>query len=406
MFENYLNIHEVKEIRSRSLVYFGCGAINKMADIAQQLAARGIKKVLVTSTPSAYRVSGAWEPTTKALETQGIEYLLYNKVTPNPETDMIDEAVSQAKAFGAQAVIGIGGGSPIDTAKSAAILLAYPEQTAQALYEYQFTPEKAVPIIAINLTHGTGSEGNRVAVASILSKQYKPAIAYDCLYPTWSIDDPALMTTLPPKHILYTSIDAVNHVVEAATTKCTNPFAISLARETIKIVVEYLPVAMNDPKNLVARYHLAYAALLAGISFDNGFLHLTHALEHPLSSMNPSVTHGLGLSILLPAVIKNIYPDPASGSVLADILAPIVPGLTGNADEALKAGQGVEKWMAGLGADKKLQDEGFTEADIDRLVDLTFTTPSLPVLLSVSPVNADRALVGSIYRDSFKPLSK
>ena len=214
------------------------------------------------------------------------------------------------------------------------------------------------------------------------------------------------MTTLPPKHILYTSIDAVNHVVEAATTKCTNPFAISLARETIRIVVEYLPVAMNDPKNLVARYHLAYAALLAGISFDNGFLHLTHALEHPLSSMKPSVTHGLGLSILLPAVIKNIYPDPASGSVLADILAPIVPGLTGNAGEALKAGQGVEKWMAGLGADKKLQDEGFTEADIDRLVNLTFTTPSLPVLLSVSPVNADRALVDSIYRDSFKPLSK
>ncbi|MDO4583802.1 MAG: iron-containing alcohol dehydrogenase [Planctomycetia bacterium] len=400
MFEDYLDIHEVREIRSRALVYFGCGAIQKMADIAQQLTARGIRKVLITSTPTAYRVSGAWEPVTKALEAAGVEYLLYNQVTPNPETEMIDEATRLGREFGAGAVMGIGGGSPIDTAKSVAILLAYPDQNAEALYEYRFTPEKALPIIAVNLTHGTGSEGNRVAVASVLSKQYKPAIAYECLYPTWSIDDPELMLTLPEKQILYTTIDAVNHVVEAATTTCTNPFAISLARETIQLIADWLPVAMQEPQNLSARYHLAYAALLAGISFDNGFLHLTHALEHPLSSMKPAVTHGLGLSILLPSVVKSIY--PARGAVLADILAPIVPNLTGEVSEAAMAGAGIEKWMADWGADRKLVDEGFTEADIDPLVHLTFTTPSLPVLLSVSPVPATRELVQTIYQESLR----
>ena len=238
-------------------------------------------------------------------------------------------------------VIGIGGGSPIDVAKSVAILLKYPKETGESLYTLKFTPEKAAPIIAINLTHGTGTEGNRVAVASIEEKNYKPAIAYECIYPTWSIDDPELMLSLPLKQILYTCIDAVNHVVEAATTTVTNPFAITLAREVVVLVHKYLPVAVADPQDVTARYNLAYAALLGGISFDNGFLHFTHALEHPLSALKPDLTHGLGLAMLLPAVVKAIY--EAKAPVLADILAPLVPGLKGTPDEAIAAAKGVEK---------------------------------------------------------------
>ena len=402
MFERYLNINEVKEIRTRSLVYFGCGAIQKMNDIAAELKRRGIEKVMIVCSKSAYKSSGAWDPTKKALEANGITYTLFDQVVPNPTTDNIDEATAQAKAFGAKAVIGIGGGSPIDVAKSVAILMEYPDQTGESLYCYAFTPEKAAPIVAINLTHGTGTEGDRVAVASVARKNYKPAIAYPCIYPEWSIDDPELMLTLPVKQILYTSIDAVNHVVEAATTTCTNPFAITLAREVVTLIQKYLPVALENPKDLTARYHLAYAALLGGVSFDNGFLHLTHALEHPLSAVRADLTHGLGLAMLLPAVLKEIY--PVSGPVLADIFSAVIPGLKGNADEADQVATGIEKWLFSLGADHKLKDEGFTEEDVEKLVELTSTTPSLPVLLSVAPVEANAECVRRIYRNSLTPM--
>ncbi|MBP3694681.1 MAG: iron-containing alcohol dehydrogenase [Thermoguttaceae bacterium] len=401
MFENYVDIHTIQEIRARSLVYFGCGAIQKMNDIAAELKKRGIEKVMILTSKSAYKGSGAWEPTVDALEKNGIAYVHFDGVIPNPTTDSIDEATKAARDFGAQALIGIGGGSPIDVAKSVAILLEYPNETGESLYCYRFTPEKAVPIVAINLTHGTGTECDRVAVASVADKNYKPAIAYECIYPEWAIDDPELMLTLPPKHILYTSVDAVNHVVEAATTTCTNPFAITLAREVIALVHKNLPIALADPKDLAARYNLAYAALLAGISFDNGFLHLTHALEHPLSAVKPNLTHGLGLAMLLPAVVNAIY--PARAAVLADILAPMVPGLKACPCEAETAAKAVEKWLFSVGADRKLADEGFTQESIAQLVELTQTTPSLPVLLSVSPVEAATELIAKIYTDSLTP---
>lgn len=110
--------------------------------------------------------------------------------------------------------------------QSAAIILANPDKTAEELYTFAFTPTKAVPIVDVNLTHGTGSEVNRFAVASITKHNHKPAIAYDCLYPLFSIDDPGLMIKLSPKQTRYVSIDSVNHVIEAATAVTANPLSI------------------------------------------------------------------------------------------------------------------------------------------------------------------------------------
>ena len=140
-----------------------------------------------------------------------------------------------------------------------------------------------------------------------MEKNYKPAIAYDCIYPEFAIDDPDLMTGLSAKQTRYVSIDAVNHVVEAATSIVASPYSITLAREVIELVGKYLPKAIENPSDKTARYYLCYAAMIAGVCFDNGLLHYTHALEHPLSAMKPDFSHGLGLAILLPAVIKNIF---------------------------------------------------------------------------------------------------
>lgn len=402
MWDHTININEVKEIRVKTTAYLGVGAINKMHDIAADLSARGIKSLLCVTGGRSYKSTGAWDVVTEACKKHGISTALYDKVTPNPTTDSVDEAAALGRSANAQAVLCIGGGSPIDAGKSAAILLANDGVTGEALYTGQFVPTKALPIIAINLTHGTGSEVNRFAVATITKLDYKPALALDCIYPLYAIDDPALMAGLPANQTRYVSIDAINHVVEAATSVCANPLSILLAQETIRVVAEYLPKAIAKPDDLHARYCLCYAALIAGTSFDNGLLHYTHALEHPLSAVKPELAHGLGLAMILPAVIETCY--ASCPETLADILKPIVPGLRGVAHEAHSAAKGVEEWLFSVGVTSKLIDEGFTEKDIPRLVELTRTTPSLGLLLSIAPTKADDSVVERIYRSSLKKM--
>lgn len=404
MWEKVININEVREIRSKTTVYLGVGAINKINGIIKELNQKGISKILVISGKNSHKITGAWDYAEKALKENKISYEIYDEVTPNPTVGQVDKAVKLGLKLQAQAVLAIGGGSPIDAGKSVAILLKYPDKTARDLYEYKFTPDQAVPVITINLTHGTGTEVDRFAVVSIPEKQYKPAIAYDCIYPLYSIDDPALMTKLPEKQTLYVSIDAINHVIEGATTKVASPYSIMMAKETIRLISKYLPGALNNPEDLTARYYLLYASLIAGICFDNGILHFTHALEHPLSGIRPELAHGLGLSMLLPAVIKQIY--PVTAEILADILLPIVPDLKGIPSEAEKAAVGVEKWLFESGVTSKLEDEGFTEADVSKLLNLVETTPSLGFLLSLAPVEASSKTVETIYRESLTAYSK
>lgn len=400
MWEKDINIHDVKEIRTRTSVFFGVGAIQKIHDIAKDIKSKGIDKVIVMSGKHAYKSTGAWDVVEAALKENSIGYINFDQVTPNPNTHHVNDAAKMAREFGAKAVISIGGGSPTDAGKSVAILLEYPDKNADDIYEFKFTPTKAAPVISINLTHGTGSETNRFAVVTNLEKNFKPAIAYDCIYPTYAIDDPQLMTKLSPKQTRYVSIDAVNHVVEAATSTVASPYSISLAKEVIELVAKYLPKAIANPEDLEARYFLCYAAMMGGVSFDNGLLHYTHALEHPLSAVKPDLSHGFGLAILLPSVIKTIYKDKAA--TLADILAPIVPGLKGEASEAEKAANGVYAWLKSVDVPEKLTDIGFAEADVDKLTDLVFTTPSLAGLIDIGPSGNSREVVRAIYEDALK----
>lgn len=400
MWEKDINIHDVKEIRTRTSVFFGVGAIQKIHDIAKDIKSKGIDKVIVMSGKHAYKSTGAWDVVEAALKENSIGYINFDQVTPNPNTHHVNDAAKMAREFGAKAVISIGGGSPTDAGKSVAILLEYPDKNADDIYEFKFTPTKAAPVISINLTHGTGSETNRFAVVTNLEKNFKPAIAYDCIYPTYAIDDPQLMTKLSPKQTRYVSIDAVNHVVEAATSTVASPYSISLAKEVIELVAKYLPKAIANPEDLEARYFLCYAAMMGGVSFDNGLLHYTHALEHPLSAVKPDLSHGFGLAILLPSVIKTIYKDKAA--TLADILAPIVPDLKGEASEADKAANGVYAWLKSVDVPEKLTDIGFAETDVDKLTDLVFTTPSLEGLINIGPSGNSREVVRAIYEDSLK----
>lgn len=148
-WENDLNINEVKEIRTRTTVYFGCGAIQKIKDIAKLYFERGIDKVIVMSGKNAYKSTGAWAVVEKALKENSIEYVNYDKVTPNPTTVAIDEAAKLAREFGAKAVITIGGGSPTDAGKSVAILLNI--QTSRVAVYTNLSSQQKKPFLLLQL---------------------------------------------------------------------------------------------------------------------------------------------------------------------------------------------------------------------------------------------------------------
>ena len=138
--------------------------------------------------------------------------------------------------------------------------------------------------------------------------------------------------------------------------------------------------------------------MIAGWAFDNGLLHYTHALEHPLSAVQPKLAHGLGLAMLLPAVVENIWPE--SGPILAQLFAPFAPGLDGSPKGAAKGARAVQKFLVTHGVSEKLSDLGFTEDDIPVLTELAVTTPSLGGLLEQAPTLADRVAINAIYLNS------
>ncbi|MFW6270747.1 MAG: iron-containing alcohol dehydrogenase [Bacillota bacterium] len=403
MWEEKININKVFELRCKNTTYFGVGAIEKINDILDEFQEKGIERILFVTGNSSYKKCGAWEVVEPALKERNMEYEVYNNIAPNPTVEMIDEAAARGKKLKAQAVVGIGGGSPIDTAKGVAVLLENEGITGQQLYEGEGNPDNALPIVAINTTHGTGTEVDRFAVATIPEKEYKPVIAFEYIYPEYAIDDPQLTTTLDRDQTIAVTVDAINHVTESATTQTKSPYSILTAKETIRLASKYLPAAVNDPDNLTARYYLMYAAAIAGISFDNGLLHYTHALEHPLSAVRGEVTHGLGLGALLPAVVETIY--PSCPEVLADIYSPIVPDLEGIPGEAEYISEKIENWLFKIGCTEKLSDLGFKEEDVERLTALAKNTPSLDLLLSVAPDDDSAEIISSIYERSLERIN-
>lgn len=396
MWEKEIDINEVREIRVKTTAFLGVGAISKIETILQDMQSRGFKSVIILTGKNSYKSSGAWEVIEPVLKDMEFDYRIYDRIKPNPEADSVDEAVKMASEIGADMVMGIGGGSPIDAAKAVAVLIKYPEFNARDLCDLKIDVKEAAPVIAVNLTHGTGTEVDRFSVITVPEKEYKPALAYESMYPMYAIDDPALMTSLGKDQSTYVSIDAVNHVTEAATTNATNPLAILLAKETIRLVHRYLPEVRKNPDDLTARYWLTHAALIAGTSFDNGLLHLTHAMEHPLSAVKTDLTHGLGLSVLLPSVVKAVY--SSRKEILDEIYAPIFGEKKDMTAE--KAEEKIREWLSSVGVETRLSDIGFSEKDIEKLTELAFTTPGLEGLLGCAPIKADRETVAEIYRNS------
>ncbi len=290
-------------------LYFGKNSIRKLGEFVDKL---GKKAMIVIGRSGAMRKFGHLDKVTQELDKKHISYVIYDKILPNPLDTQVNEAAEIAKREGVEFVIGLGGGSTIDSAKAIAI-------TAKGdlpFWEYVKggtgggkTPEDALPVVAIPTTSGTGTEADPFAVVSKEGAREKIGIGYEVSYPKYSIVDPELTISLPKEQTAFTGMDAFFHALESYLNVNHQPASDLLALEAMELINIYLPVAVKEGENYDAREKLSWASTAAGICEALSGCIAHHSLEHALSAFYPEIAHGQGLIAIGPAFFEYIAPQ-------------------------------------------------------------------------------------------------
>lgn len=367
-------------------LHFGINALEN----AKEFISKHEKVVIATGKTSA-RVSGALGDVEKILREFGISYVIYDNISANPWASQAEELAKVIWSEGADLVIAIGGGSPIDAAKMASVI-ALSGGSVKDYVKGVRKPKRSVPLLAINLTHGTGTEIDRYAVITLDDTREKHGLSPK--YPEVSVDDPRYTLTLDKRQTIYTSLDAFYHVYESATSKVRSLLIESLAKEAVMMIAENLPKAVSNLRNLESREKLLYASMIAGIAIDLGSTHIIHAIEHALSGLQPKLAHGCGLALLGPRSAFYIHKAiPEHSATILKILDPTIKPIAEDAEKAQKA---VEKFQQEVGFGERLSDYEFTEKDVEKIVEYTLTR------LSYMYGNSPFPLVADIIRDIVK----
>ena len=279
--------------------------IGSTAEIIKELNDLHAKKVLLITDPGLVQ-AGVAQQVVEMLKQAAVEVEIFDAVEPDPSIQVATKAAEMAKNVKANVLIALGGGSAIDTAKSAALLVT----NGGYLKDYAGVNKvikPILPLIAVPTTAGTGSEVTIFAVMSDPEKQEKFTISSALIAPAVAVLDPLLTLKLPPSVTAFTGMDALTHAIEAFTSSIAQPATDALALSAIKLVLKHLPVAVGRGDNIKARDGMLQASLLAGIAFNNAFLGLAHAIASPLGG-HFHVPHGLANAVMLPYVMEYNLP--------------------------------------------------------------------------------------------------
>ena len=279
--------------------------IGSTAEIIKELNDLHAKKVLLITDPGLVQ-AGVAQQVVEMLKQAAVEVEIFDAVEPDPSIQVATKAAEMAKNAKANVLIALGGGSAIDTAKSAALLVT----NGGYLKDYagvNKVVKPILPLIAVPTTAGTGSEVTIFAVMSDPDKQEKFTISSALIAPAVAVLDPLLTLKLPPSVTAFTGMDALTHAIEAFTSSIAQPATDALALSAIKLVLKHLPVAVGRGDNIKARDGMLQASLLAGIAFNNAFLGLAHAIASPLGG-HFHVPHGLANAVMLPYVMEYNLP--------------------------------------------------------------------------------------------------
>ena len=350
------------------------------------------KKALLVTTPSARYA----DRIQTSLAQTGVDCVLFNRIMANPMASVVRQGADIAEETGCDLVIGLGGGSAMDTAKGIAFLAGKEGD----IFDYitgKRAGASALPIICITTTAGTGSEGNATAVFTNDVTLDKKGLVNPLIYPKVSFIDSEFMASLPRDLIAGPGCDALFHAFESYLSKDRTPISEMLSLEALRLSVEYLPKVYHDPENYEAWDKVILANTLAGMAIGCAGTTVPHALGQPVSGLL-NVAHSDSLVCMYPAFMRfTAQAAPERFAKLAEILGCDVSGKT--AEEAADMSIGaMTEFLKGIDAYKKLGQFGVREEHIDRLAESATTI--MKVVLNKNPIVPTLEQVKQLYRDS------
>jgi alcohol dehydrogenase class IV len=312
-------------------IRYGSG---RLSEVGVAVAGLGGRCLLVTVAPeSAPAFPALFDRVKGYLEEAGVEVEHFAGVIPNPTTDSINAGAGVAREFGADVVLGVGGGSSMDSAKAIAVEATHPGTAWDYRWLSETQPtEKTLPIVAVTTTSGTGSEVTQVAVLTNPAENDKSAIYNSIVYPRVAIVDPELAVTVPRHVTASTGFDVFCHAFESYLHPNASPYTDMMALEAIRLVAKHLPTAVEDGSHLVAREALAWANTLAGLCIANAGVTLPHGVGMTIGGYCPHVMHGEALAVTYPEFTR--YTHPYAVKRFATMGRIFEPALEDEPDEA------------------------------------------------------------------------
>ena len=353
--------------------YFGQGAIQ---EIVNEIKNRHFKKALVTSTPDLFEFKVATK-VTDLLDAAGIAYEVYDGIKPNPTIENVTAGVEACKAAGADVIVAVGGGSPIDTSKAIATIITNPEfADVRSLEGLAPTKNPCLPIIAVTTTSGTAAEVTINYVITDVEKNRKFVCVDPHDIPIVAIVDPDMSASMPTGLCAATGMDALVHAVEGYITKGAWELTDMLHLKAIEIIGRSLRSAVAS--DYAGREAMSLGQYIAGMGFSNVGLGIVHSMAHPLSAVY-DIPHGKACAMLLTAVLK--FNAPATGEKYREIARVMgVPNVDAM-DEATyrqAAIDVIQKLADDVGIPKSLSEAGVKREDIPFLADSAFNDACTP----------------------------
>ncbi len=311
------------DYQPRTRIVFGADALEQVGVLARDLGARRV--LLVTDKGIA--AAGHPARATSFLEAAGMQVAVFDEVRENPSTADIDRCVAVARESGVDFLVGLGGGSSMDTAKGCNFLLTNGGRI-QDYWGVNKARSPMLPLIAIPTTAGTGSECQSFALISDADTHQKMACGDEKAAARVAILDPLLTVSQPARVTACTGVDALAHALETAVTKRRSPLSGLFAREAFRLCVGALERVLSQPGDVEARASMQLGAAYAGTAIENSMLGAAHSAANPLTA-HFGIVHGQAVGVMLPAVIRYNAADPGAQALYLELAVQVGLGSVG-----------------------------------------------------------------------------
>ena len=369
-------------------LYFGAGQLGRLGTLAMP----GKKALIVITSGKSMRASGTLDRVVTLLEHNHVASAVFAKAQANPAKEQVMEGAAFAKQEKCDFILGLGGGSSIDTAKAIAVMAVNPgdywDYIAGGSGKAQPIPETPLPIVAVTTTAGTGTEADPWTV--ITNGNEKIGFGCDHTFPVISIVDPELMMTVPARLTAYQGFDAFFHAAECYLADCSTPISDLYCLKSIELLCKSLPTAVRDWEDLAARSDVALANTLSGMAESTSCCTSEHSLAHAIGGCHPNVPHGAALIMVSKAWFK-FYALRAPMQFAAMAKAAGQEDFLGALD-ALQRNCGVD--------DLKMSDFGIDRGELPAINDNAWET--MGALFELDRVKLTRAESLAILEESYR----